>query len=291
MAFHLVNDESDLEKDQTVICWIPNPGQRFIAGQQVNESFPNLKAVVTPSTGSNHVDRQLFETRGIPVFSLLDDRASLDSIRASSEFTLLLLLASLRKMRNALHELDEGRWRHREEVMRGREIEGRRIGIVGLGRNGGNMAHWLEAMQARVSYYDPCPRPRPGRVDSLEQLFAESEIVVLTLPLNDETRGLIGRSLLDMLPEQAHLINTSRGEIIDEQALTDFLKERPDISFAADVVCGEVEGHPLQSSLYELYLKGRILLTPHIAGATIDSQTKAARAAVELAVHFLETGK
>jgi phosphoglycerate dehydrogenase-like enzyme len=282
-----VRDRADLPAVPAVRAWIPDPGQTFVAGAEIVESFPALEIVVTPSTGSNHLDREALEAKGIAVRSLLDDRASLDRIRASSEFTLLLVLASLRRFPTALAELDAGRWRHREEAMRGREVEGRRIGIVGLGRNGANVADWLGAMGAEVRYYDPAPFHREGKVESLEELFGTSEVVVLTLPLQEDTKGLVNRTLLERLPEGAHLINTSRGEIIAEPDLVAFLANRPDVAYAADVVCGEVEGRPLESPLYELYRKGRILLTPHIAGATVDSQTKAAVAAVRMAAEHL----
>ena len=287
LRFHPVRDRAELPSVPTVRAWIPDPGQTFVAGAGIVDNFPALEVVVTPSTGSNHLDRESLEARGIAVRSLLDDRPSLDRIRASSEFTLLLVLASLRRFPTALAELDAGRWRHREEAMRGREVEGRRIGIVGLGRNGTNVADWLGAMGAEVRYYDPSPRTREGRTNSLEELFATSEVLVLTLSLQESTRGLVDRALLERLPREAHLINTSRGEIVAEPDLVAFLADRPDVAYAADVVCGEVEGRPLESPLYELYRQGRILLTPHIAGATVDSQTKAAVAAVRMAAEHL----
>ncbi|MGE9290691.1 MAG: NAD(P)-dependent oxidoreductase [Puniceicoccales bacterium] len=287
LKVRLINDESELVRDESVTCWIPNPGQRFTARDSVLEAFPNLRLISTPSTGSNHIDRAFFAEKGIAVRSLLDNRPRLESIRASSEFTLLLVLSCLRKIRTAFLELDHQRWRHREDDMRGSEVIGRKVGIVGMGRNGSNVAKWLTAMEAEVRYYDPYKEGLPGKVDSIEQLFAESEVVVLTVVLTPETEGMVGRKLLEKLPKGAHLINTSRGEILNEQELADFLEERPDVSFAADVVTGEVVGKPFESPLYPLYQKNRITLTPHIAGASLESQTKAAVGALENVQAFL----
>ena len=165
--------------------------------------------------------------------------------------------------------------------MRGKEVIGKKVGFVGMGRNGSNVAKWLRAMDAKVSYYDPYRDAGPGRVETIEEIFRESEVVVLTVVLTHETENLVGRDLLDLLPQGAHLINTSRGEILREEELTGFLAERTDVSFAADVVVGEVEGRPFDSPLYSLYKEGRILLTPHIAGASLESQSKAALGALE----------
>jgi len=286
LRVRLINDEAELGRDESVTCWIPNPGQRFTARESVLEAFPNLKLISTPSTGSNHIDRRFFADRGIAVRSLLDNRPRLESIRASSEFTLLLVLSSLRKIRTAFLELDQQRWRHCEDAMRGSEVIGRKVGIVGMGRNGSNVARWLTSMEAEVRYYDPYKNDRPGKVDSIEQLFAESEVVVLTVVLTEETEGMVDRSLLEKLPRGAHLINTSRGEILNEPQLADFLNEREDVAFAADVVTGEVVGRPFESPLYRLYQENRITLTPHIAGATLESQTKAAVGALENAKAF-----
>ncbi|MEM0966812.1 MAG: NAD(P)-dependent oxidoreductase [Verrucomicrobiota bacterium] len=288
LEFRLINEEDELGFDERVTCWIPNPGQRFTARASVLRAFPNLKLISTPSTGSNHIDRDFFAEKGVAVRSLLDNRPRLASIRASSEFTLLLVLSSLRKIRTAFLELDEKRWRHREEVMRGSEVIGQKVGIVGMGRNGSNVARWLTAMEADVRYFDPYKKEPPGKIDSIKQLFEESQIVILTVVLTNETEGMVGRDLLERLPLGAHLINTSRGEIINENELAVFLDEREDVSYAADVVTGEVDGRPFESPLYELYLRNRVTLTPHIAGVSFGSQTKAALGALENVRDFLK---
>lgn len=116
-----IDAETDLYFDDSVTQWIPNPGQSFLAGENVLKHFPHLKTISTPSTGSNHIDIPYFQSKGIAVASLLDNRKRLEQIRASSEFTLLLVLSSLRRLRSAFAELDAGRWRHNEDLLRGNE--------------------------------------------------------------------------------------------------------------------------------------------------------------------------
>jgi len=276
-----IDAEADLYFDDEVTQWIPNPGQSFLASENVLRHFPNLKVISTPSTGSNHIDIPYFEKRGIAVRSLLHNRPRLEQIRASSEFTLLLLLASLRKIDVAFREVQERRWRHNEDQLRGNEVFGKKIGIVGMGRNGSNLRRWLESMEAEVCYFDPYRESGPGRLESLREIFTQSDIVVLTCVLTDETKGMITREHLVSMKKGAHLINTSRGEIVREKELSEVLNQRPDLSFAADVLTGEVQGQQFESPLYNLCQKGRIILTPHIAGASMESQTKAALGALE----------
>ena len=272
---------SELSQDEDVTHWIPNPGQNFVAAENVLTVFPNLEAISTPSTGSNHIDLQFFASKGIEVKSLLHNRPRLESIRASSEFTLLLLLSSLRKMDIALKEVDAGRWRHNETAMRGKEVIGKKVGIVGVGRNGGNMRKWLKAMDADVSYYDPYVDNFPGKLDELNTLFETSDIIVLTVVLNENTKHMIGKEQFNRLKRNAHIVNTSRGEIVDEEALYECLLSREDVSYAADVLCGEVTATQFDSKLLSLRDSGRVIITPHIAGASNESQTKAAVGAFE----------
>ena len=157
----------------------------------------------------------------------------------------------------------------------------KKIGVIGMGRNGSNLRKWLESMEAEVRYYDPYRESGSGRVKSLREIFTHSDVVVVTCVLTDETKGMISREHLVSMKKGAHLINTSRGEIIEEKQLSEVLEERPDLSFAADVLSGEVQGQQFESPLYDLYRKGRIILTPHIAGASMESQTKAALGALE----------
>ena len=107
---------------QDVTAWVPNPGQHFVIDEQVLGLFPALRVIATPSTGQNHIDVEACRRKGIAVFSLLDEREALDSITASAEFTLLLLLNSLRRLALAVVEVSEARWRRRACSVRGRVL-------------------------------------------------------------------------------------------------------------------------------------------------------------------------
>ena len=265
--------------------WIPNPGQNFMVDGKILNNFHNLKIVSTPSTGTNHINIKDCEDHSVRVYGLLDNRPQLNKISASAEFTFLKLLASIRKIDLAWSEIRDGRWRHNEDELRGHEIKELSYGFIGMGRIGTNLVRYLKAFDAkRIAYYDPnvsLDDYSITKVESIEKVFAESDVVTICAVLNDETNGIITFDQLRLMKKNSFLINTSRGELINEDDLVRTLEERKDISFSADVIVGEVINEHMSNPLVELHKSGKIKLTPHIAGATYGSQTHAAITAFE----------
>ena len=288
--FKEIWDMEELTYDPNISAWIINPGQRFVINSNCLELFPSLEVLITPSTGRNHIDIQTCEQRKITVLSLLDDRESLNSISASAEFTFLLLLNTLRRLDIAMGEVSQGRWRQHEDMMRGNELNGCQVGIVGLGRIGQRMAQWCTAFNAKVVYYDPYINDNEYSSWSLERIFSDSDVVCICCSLNAETKGMINRTLLERLKFSACLVNTSRGEVINESDLLEILKRRKDLRVGLDVLAGEVTKTHLESPLIEMHKSGRIVITPHIAGVSFESQTKAAMCALKLLKSYMETG-
>lgn len=280
--FSEIWDRVTLVPDPALSVWIVNPGQRFVIGVQELGLFPALSAIITPSTGSNHIDKKACQAKGVTVYTLLDDRQGLNTISASAEFTFLLLLNTLRRLDVAIQEVAAGRWRENEEILRGQELNGRKVGLVGMGRIGQRLAKWCSAFDAKVSYCDPYVTSSDYPQRSLEQIFSDSDIVCICCALTLETTGMIDRSLLQRLKSNACFINTSRGEVLREEDLVEVLKERHDIKVALDVLSAEVTGGQFKSALIEMHKQGRVVVSPHIAGATVESQSKAAAIALNL---------
>ncbi len=272
----------ELGRQPDVVAWVPNPGQHFVIDDAALELLPALELLVTPSTGTNHIARDACMRRGVGVYSLLDHRQALDQISASAEFTFLLLLNALRRIDLAAAEVASGRWREREERLRGRQLQGLWVGLVGLGRIGRRLARYGEAFGARTAYYDPYVSDPNLPALPLEELFERSDAVCICCRLTPETRGMIAAPLLRRLKFGGCLVNTSRGEVINEEDLAALLKARPDLRVALDVLAGEAQDLHGRSPLLEFQRSGQIVITPHIAGATAESQTQAARAALEL---------
>lgn len=285
--FSEIWEAGELKPDGNIKAWIVNPGQRFVVDDDILEKVPSLEVLITPSTGVNHINLESCSKRSISVYGLLDDRQTLNTITASSEFSFLLLLNTLRRLDVAVNEVSSGRWRQQEDLMRGLELFGRSVGLVGLGRIGQNLARWCTAFNANVSYFDPYVDDNRYKRLSLEELFSSCDVICVCCTLSDETTGMINESVLTLLKKGACFVNTSRGEIINEEDLVKVLEKRNDLSVGLDVLSGEVKKAHLKSKLIDMHKSGKIVVTPHIAGATVDSQTKAASGALNLLQDYL----
>lgn len=281
-CFREIWDRADLAPDPDLTAWIVNPGQRFVVDSDVLAFYPALRVIVTPSTGVNHVDVRACAGRGLPLLSLLDDREGLEEIAASAEFTFLLVLNTLRRLDFATREVSARRWRHREDLLRGYELSGKLVGLIGLGRIGRRLARYCAAFGARVVYHDPYVTTTSPAPRALDAVFDECDVVCVCCGLTAETQGMITETLLARLKPGACLVNTARGEVVDERALVAVLTARPDLRVGLDVLPGEVTDTHLASPLLALHDAGRIVVTPHISGATVESQSRAARIALGL---------
>jgi D-3-phosphoglycerate dehydrogenase len=237
--------------------WVCNPKASRVIDESVLRFFSNLEILATPSTGLNHIDLDDCAKRRVKVISLLDDRVGLDDISASAEFTFKLLLDAMR-------------------IPPARELKGKEIGLVGQGRIGKQVRKWCGEFGATTWGHDPLKFLAKGV--PLAQLFAECDAVVVCCTYDKSTHHMIGADLLRSMKQGAALINTSRGEVIDEYALAMVMEERPDLRVAVDVLEGEVTG---TQNPQRLLSRGAIV-TPHIAGETFDSRTKAARIILNL---------
>ena len=281
--------QEELEGDSSLTAWVMNPGQMFVIDEDVLNLYPKLEVLITPSTGSDHIDVQACARRELPVYSLREDREGLGQITASAEFTFLLLLNVLRRPDIGMREVSARRWRTREDALRGHELGEKQVGIVGFGRIGQRLAQYCKAFDARVAYHDPYVKDSVYPPWSLEEIFEHSDTVCICCALTAETRGMIDRKLLMRLKPGAALVNTSRGEVIIEADLVDVLGARPDLRIGLDVLAGEATGSQISSPLLELHDRGQVVITPHIAGATVESQQKAARIALGLLRRHVET--
>jgi len=271
---------------------IPNPGWNFILDTDVLKNFENLPSklvISTPSTGLNHLSMDLeYEAVG-----LRKDPIELAKITASGEYTVLLALVTVRKFLYAISEIKEGRWRHNEELMRGSELSALNVGIVGFGRNGNLLARVLNAMGNKtIKYFDPYVKSHNDnlnieKVNKLDDL--DCELMVITCALERETRNLINRKILDRLSGKLkYIVNTSRGEIVHEHDMVSWLKVDKSRLFSADTLCGEVVGRQFESPLLDASIYDQVIVTPHVAGASNDSQTKAAIQAVKQGVEIFK---
>jgi len=227
--------------------------------------LPGLRLVANYGVGYDLVDVAACHARGVAV---TNTPGVLDA--AVADLTLALILACRRHLVPADRLVREGRWRRgwAEPDILGRDLAGATLGLVGFGRIGKQVAARAEAFGLRVAFHR-----RNGGGVPLEELLASSDIVSLHVPLTEETRGLISRQRLGLLRDGATLINTARGAVVEEAALVDELVAGR-ISAGLDVFWDEPR---VPEKLLDL---PNVVLTPHVASATVETRAAMTRVLV-----------
>ena len=260
-------------------CLIVNPGTDKFLTNSYFDKYKNLKVVGTPSTGVNHIDVNYLDSRNIKLYSLLDDRESLDKITASAEFTWLHIMNAVRKFTLSLDFASRWRDSGNEQFLRSNELSGKKLGIIGFGRIGRKLNKYAKAFEMDVKFYDPYVR---GSCKSIEDLY-DSDILSVNCYLNDETRGMISNGFFDGFKDGLIVVNTSRGEVADENYVAEMVDNHK-IFYSCDVLSNEQDMSKLHSSplwgMYKYY--SNLIVTPHVAGATVESQEKALRSILNL---------
>lgn len=235
------------------------------------ERFPRLRFIVTPTTGLNHIDVDLFTQRGVKILSLRGRTPFLDSIRATAEHTLALALALIRRVPQAVRHAREGGWDR--YPFKGTELNGKRVLLLGYGRIGRQVERLYDAFGCEVRAHDSDPSriPRTLRCDYPEVL-TDTDVLSIHVNLTPQTVGLVDAAQLERLPAHAIVINTARGEIVDQAALFRMLRDGRLAGAALDVLHDEPNPFDAQTAaLVAAIDEERLLLTPHIGGFTEES--------------------
>jgi phosphoglycerate dehydrogenase-like enzyme len=231
------------------------------------DAAPNLAFVQQPSVGVEHLDVAACAARGIPVANTAGANAT-----AVAEWCVMAALASSRNLLWADAEVRAGRWPQLDLVTRGcLELAGRRVGIVGYGAIGALAAQRFQAFGCDVAYWTRTPRDDDPRYLALGDLLERSDVLVVVIALGDTTRNLLDEAALRRLPRGAIVVNAARGGIVDEAALLTLLDEGHLAGAALDVYDAE----PLPDA-GPLRTHDRVLLSPHVAGATAQARLRIA---------------
>lgn len=261
-------------QDERVSLLVIRLGKRLSA--DFLSRYPGLTAIATPTTGLTHIDLTQCRKRGIRIFSLADCRQAIDRVTSTSELTLGLIIALLRKIPQAHSDVVRGRWDR--DRFRSRQLSHLVLGIVGLGRIGGHVAGYAKALGMRVIASDP--HQPPSRFDDmgveardLTMLVGEADIVSIHANLREDNARLISRSVLSYMRDGALLVNTARGALLDEDAAAAALRSGRLGGLAVDVLADEHSdatwsNSPLVAAARDCL---NIIITPHIGGCTSDA--------------------
>lgn len=252
----------------------------FELSEQAIAACPTLKVISKHGVGVSNIHVAAASARGIPVY--VTPGANAQSV---CEMTLGLMFAAARKVSWMDSEIRAGRWSRAQD---GLELSGRTLGLVGFGQVARKVATVCQAIGMPVRVYDPFLKAGSDlqgavAVDSLAALLSESHVLSLHVPLTAQTRNLIGAAELAMLPEGAVLINTARGEVVDEVALVDSLRSGQ--LYAAGLDTMAIEPLPSNSPLLHL---DNVVLTPHVGGSTPAALAAMARNAATNVLDFLD---
>ncbi|WP_328413951.1 2-hydroxyacid dehydrogenase [Streptomyces violaceus] len=246
--------------------------------ERVLAACPDLRLVVVCRGGPVNVNLDAARNRDVRVCFAPGRNAA-----ATAEFTVGLMLSALRRIPQAHDPLvRQGSWEgatYYTYEQSGLELEDLPVGLVGYGAVGSRVARVLCAFGARVMVYDPYVHGEIHglRVNSLDALLRGSQVITLHARLTPETRGLIGARELGLLPPGAVVVNVARGPLLDEGALCDALESGRLSAAALDTY----EREPLPAESRLLGLGDRVVLTPHLGGASRAVAEKAARIAAE----------
>jgi D-3-phosphoglycerate dehydrogenase len=228
---------------------------------------PHLRVIARAGTGVDNIDVHAATRRGIAVMN-----APGANTVSAAEHAMALLLALVRRIPGAVEAMRRGEWDRKR--FEGSELRGKTIGIVGLGRIGGQVAQLARAFGMQLVGHDPFLAPERAaelhvKVLPLDQLLQVADVVTLHMAHTDQTHHLINTERLKLMKPTAVLINTARGELVDEVALAEAVRTERIAGAAVDVFA--VEPLPADSPLRKL---DRLILTPHLAASTAEAQER-----------------
>lgn len=237
--------------------------------EEVLDRAPLLRVVGRAGVGVDNIDLAACTRRGVAVFN-----APAGNTVSAAELAFALILASARRVPEADRSVREGEWDRSR--FKGTELSGKTLGLVGAGRIGGEVSRRAKAFGMRVLVYDPFlteerVRALAAEARELDDLLREADMVSLHVPLTKSTRGLLDSPRLSLMKPTAHLVNASRGGVVDEEALAEALQENRLAGAALDVYASEpLDGDsPLRSA-------PNLVLTPHLGASTLEAQERVA---------------
>jgi D-3-phosphoglycerate dehydrogenase len=249
--------------------------------REIIEAGARLNVIGRAGVGLDNVDREIAEERGVTVLNTPEAPAE-----AVAELTMGLILSTARSIPLADHTMKEGKWMKKK--LRGWQLKGKTLGTIGLGNIGLRVARLARAFGMKIlitKRTPPAPdllRDLDGEFIPLKDLLRRSDIVTIHTPLTPQTHHMIGAEEMELMKESAYLINTSRGAIVDEQALLEALKSGKLAGAAMDVY---EEEPPKDLTLIRM---AHVVCTPHVGAQTEEAQKAAATLIAEKIIKSVE---
>lgn len=264
-------EESIFNIIDVVICRLSiRLDSRFI------DSFPNLKYIVSPTTALNHIDCEYASLKDIEIYSLRNIKKNINNITSTSELAIGLFFSLIRNIVDASNDVSfKNKWNR--DYFRGRQIYGNfNIGIIGFGRIGEQIYRFLKPYNLNFFVHDKIETDQMIHHNitnqSIKNLVDNSDCIFLCASYNNGDDPILDSNFFDKLKKSLYIVNTSRGELIDEDALCDAIAIGKVSGFASDVLTNELSKNFLQNkNIMKLRESHNIIVTPHIGGCTIEA--------------------
>ena len=244
--------------------------------EKIIAASPDLKYIVTSTTGLNHINMDVAAKRGIHVVSLKGETEFLNSIKSTAEHTWAILLVLIRKLDLAIADVKNGYWRRAPFLST--ELDQKTIGIIGYGRLGKIVAKYAEVfdMKVLINDIDPNAYGKSSYENTpLDILLEQSDIVSIHIPSNQENLKFFNKELIEKAKKGFILINTSRGEVVNEADILEGLVSKQISGVATDVLYGDstwenrsTADHPMVAYANQ---NTNLIITPHMGGYAYES--------------------
>ena len=244
--------------------------------REVLSAATNLRAVISATTGLNHIDVTACQERNIEIVCTRGERAFLSTITGTAELALALLLNLARHIVVAYGDVLAGNWRR--DAFRGTSLRGLTLGIIGMGRLGYLMAEYSQALGMRVLGFDSKPLVVPpyAEMTSLEDVLRRSDAISLHASHREGEPPILTANSLAQCRPGVLVVNTARGELVDETAMLHALESGQVGGYGTDVIADEattdIANHPVIRYARE---HDNVIVAPHIGGATLDGLQRA----------------
>lgn len=270
----------------------PNRSKVYF-GAEVFNLLPNLKVICTASTGIVHIDSTLADLKNISILSLKNETDFLMKVTSTADLAFTLMLNMIRKITPASIDVLNGGWDCEKFI--GRQVCDLNIGILGFGRLGKIFANHLSGFNSQVSFFDPyvefaTNQAKIVKIKNLKEFLQSLDVLSIHIHATDKNIKYINKEFLSFCKKNIVIINTSRGEIIDEADMVNFLKNNPGSSYATDVISDEIKNlhsSPILSYFKEVHPSNSIIVTPHIGGMSEGSRNLAYNKALDLLEDFI----
>lgn len=270
------------EDDIVALCRLHDPVGIIVRYSKVGvaamDAAPSLKVISKHGSGTDTIDRQAAQARGIAVVAAIGANAA-----AVAEHAIALMLATSKSIVPLDARMRAGHWD--KSTHKSMELAGKTLGLIGLGAIGARVARIAISMEMRVLGFDPYAKAFPPGIEnvSLETLWKEADVISLHCPLTGENQNLINDTTLAQCKKGVVIINTARGGLVDEAALLRAVQSGQVASAGLDSFAIE----PMTGS-HPFHAEPRILLTPHIGGVSQEAYVKMGVGAAENLLHVLQ---